>query len=442
MIIGLIATAGLLTALLGRWMFGSWLNHVVLYGLSWGASLALFHAGLIRYYPLESETWLIIAAGWLSFLFGSATIVAARYGRAGGRQSDQQDLLQVPGIEPRVFRALLWIINGVLVIEAVRHALVISTLIGGLNNFNRVANVLYSLRVKQEIPGMIPYLSSTSLAACLLAGAYASRSGRLQVVSILPLVVTIADSVLNMSRGTMIIGGILFAVGYAFGKPRGEVRATPGRGSTFRRVAAVALALTLFIVGIEFVRSSRGINESYRVATTTLSRLEGRSFVTPSVFFYATGSHGVLNQYLKSRDERMGFGGYSLAPFWRIMAKLGFPTFVEQAQPFYYTPLPANNGTYLRELDADYGTAGIVAGPYLLGALASMFWLRVKRSQKLTDIMVLGHVYVVVGMSVFLLATQWGYWLVSLLFGLAAAFAIDRSYSGAQRSRGFHRIPL
>jgi hypothetical protein len=40
--------------------------------------------------------------------------------------------------------------------------------------------------------------------------------------------------------------------------------------------------------------------------------------------------------------------------------------------------------------------------------------------------MILGHIYVVVVMSLFLIATQWGYWLASLLFGLAAAAIIDR----------------
>jgi hypothetical protein len=154
------------------------------------------------------------------------------------------------------------------------------------------------------------------------------------------------------------------------------------------------------------------------------------------VFFYFTGSHGVLNQYLKSRDERMLVGGYSLAPFWRLIAKLGFPTDVKQYQPFYFTPLPANNGTYLRELDADYGLAGVIAGPYLLGAIASGFWFRARRSQKLQDIMIVGHIFVVVGMSVFLIATQWGYWLASLLIGLAIALVIDHSNARKHHAGG------
>lgn len=425
MTIGLILFAGVLTILMGRWMFGTWFNHVGLYGSIWSATLALFHVGLIHYYPLEAETWLVIIAGWLAFLLGSASMLAVHY--ALPEPASRGEFIQRPPSHHglRGFAVVLWILNAVITAEAIHHLQVISNLIGGLANFNRVANVLYFLRVKQEIPGMIPYLGSAGFAACLLAGVYTSRKGRVQLVSLIPLVVTIVESVLNMSRGTMIIGGVLFACGYTLSKEKGTANVRHTRAHMMRRIITITLSLTLFVVGIEFVRSSRGINEHYNSEGTDLAKLRGGSFITPSVVFYASSSYGVLNQYLKRRDEDVVVGAYSLAPFWRLLAKFGFPTYVPQVQPFYLTPISANNGTYLRELDADFGTAGIVVGPYLMGFLASAFWVRSRRTQKLVDMMILGHIYVIVAMSLWLMATQWGYWLASLLFGLGLGYVID-----------------
>ena len=436
MTIGLTSLAGLLTVLLGRWMFGKWFNHLSLYGVCWGFSLALFHVGLIYYYPLEAETWLVIGAGWLAFVLGSATIVAARFSL--GRTDLPGTFTPGAGTDDasRTLGVVLWIFNVVIVIEAIHHASVISRLIGGITNFSRVANILYNLRVKQEIPGMIPYLSSAGLTACLLAGVYASRTGRLQMIWLVPPLVTTVDSVLNMSRGTMIIGGVLFASGYVSNRKKGALMNLAPGATKIRRFIAIALALALFIAGIDFVRSTRGIVESYGTATNALGKMQGDMLITGSVVFYATGSYGVLNQYLKKGDEQGIVGGYSFAPFWRLIAKLGFPTYVEQTQPFYMTPRPSNNGTYLRELHADYGLMGVVAGPFLLGALASAYWFRAVRSQRVMDIMILGHIYVVVAMSIFLIATQWGYWLASLLFGVGAALVIDHVRSGDSHARG------
>jgi oligosaccharide repeat unit polymerase len=436
MTIGLTLSAGILTVMIGRWMFGTWFNHVALYGAAWSGTLALFHDGLIEYYPLETETWLVIGAGWVAFVLGSAFIVAVRFSLGSPAPSGVSVPDGQPADAPRVLRAVLWVFNVVIALEAARHAYIIAQLIGGITNFNRVANILYMLRVKQEIPGMIPYLSSAGLTACVLAGVYASRTGRFQIIWLLPLLVTIADSVLNMSRGTMIIGGVLFASGYAMNRKKDVVAGRRPEQSQLRRFVAIALAVTLFVVGIDFVRSSRGIVESYGTATSAISRLEGDKFITGSVVFYATGSYGVLNQYLKKDSEQVIVGAYSLAPFWRLIAKMGFQTKVDQVQPFYLTPRPSNNGTYLRELHADFGLAGVVAGPFLLGALSSAYWFRSRQKQKLADTMILGHLYVVVAMSLFLIATQWGYWLASLLFGLLAALVIDHFDSGTVHARG------
>jgi oligosaccharide repeat unit polymerase len=232
-----------------------------------------------------------------------------------------------------------------------------------------------------------------------------------------------------MSRGDLIFGGILFACGYIISEKKKTTLLEKVGTYRLRRVITAILALILFVVGLEFVRSNRGIVEGYGTTATKLTKLKDVSFITPSVLFYVSGHYGVLNQYFKTQNEKVVVGAYSLAPFWRLISKLGFPVNIKPFQPFYNTPFQGNNGTYLRELHADYGLAGIVAGPYFLGAIASWFWFRARQSQKILDLMILGHILFVVAMSIFLFATQWGSWLVSLLFGMTVAYWIDHFHA-------------
>jgi oligosaccharide repeat unit polymerase len=424
MTITLIVLAGVLTILLGRWLFGMWFNHLGLYGAAWSFSLALFHVGLIRYYPLETETWMIIVAGWLAFVAGSVSVVMARFSTGGDRNSNPKS---GPSHEPglQVVRIALWVLIIVHVLDTIHLVLLVSNLIGGLNNFFVVANILYNIRIKGGIPGAIPYVSSFGLVGCILAGSYTSRVGKLKMVGFLPLLSVTVHSMLSMDRGTMIIAAIMFMSGYAISSKKGVTSHPITVGTKIRRATVLIFAIVLFAAGIEFVRSHRGIVESYSAATSTLGRLRGGSVVTPSVFFYFTGGLGVLNQYYKKETEQVVVGSYSFAPFWRLVAKLGFPSYSQTSQPFYRTPIIGNTGTYLRELHADFGPVGVVFGPFLLGVITSIVWFRARSTQRFVDIVILGHLYVVVGMSLFFLVIQLGSWLASILFGSVVAYIID-----------------
>ena len=289
-----------------------------------------------------------------------------------------------------------------------------------------------SFALSGGIPGAIPYLSSSALAGCLLGGIYMAKVGKARLVALIPFVVVVGDSMLSMDRGTMITAAVLFVCGYALGNRGGSRFSLQLPGARIRRIASIAVGMLLLTSSLEFVRSHRGIVESSYSAGSALSRMKGAAFITPSVYFYFTGHFGVLNQYLKKDAEQNIVGRYTLAPIWRTIAKLGFDTKVGPNQPFYATPFFGNNGTYLREFRADYGLAGVVLGPLVLGTIVSGLWFRAVKTGKLVDMMILGHMLVFVVMSIFQVATQQGSWLASLLFGLLLSHLIDRNSSSQQ----------
>lgn len=424
MTITLVLLSGTLTVLLGRWLFGKWFNHVGLYGSIWSCTLVLFEADLVHFYPLVLETWLFIIAGWIGFVLGSASVVCARF--ALGVSSEDNEKAGGPERSLRTFTIMLWVLNAIVIFDMIYLIRVISGLIGGMDNFLGAAILLYALRTSGGIPGAIPYLSASALAGCLLGGIYIARRGRARLVAIIPFIVIVIDSMLSLDRGTIITASVLFASGYLLEKKRdSHLRSTLPR-TRIRRFVAIVAGILLIVTGLEFVRSNRGIDEKYFAGGSTLSRMQEGSFVTPSIFFYVTGQFGVLNQYLKKDVEQNIIGRYTLAPFWRTIAKLGFETDVETHQPFYRTPIVSNNGTYLREFHADYGLPGIALGPFVLGAMVSGLWFRAQRTGRLMDKMLLGHMLVFVVMSIFQVVAQQGSWLASLLSGLLLSYLIDR----------------
>jgi hypothetical protein len=432
MTITLILLCGILTVLLGRWMFGKWFNHVGLYGFTWSVSLGLFHTGLINYYSLEFETWLLIGAGWLSFTLGSATVVAARFSFGWRKRlslAGASDHISVGDDDHNILYKILVVMNAIIVVDAIHEVHIAATLAGSLTNILALGNLLYKLRTSEGLPGLIPYLSSLGFIACLCAGVYTSRIRELKVVAIIPLLVVLVVSIVNMNRVNILIAGILFISGMFLNRTRAarEVRSN----SRMKSLIAIVFVAMLFLSGAELIRSNRQMVESFAGATATLRKLDtkGTGFVTPSVLMYATVHHGVFNQYLRHGGEHPIWGNYTFAPFWRTLAKIGFDTKVNYYQPTYRTPIVANTGSYLREFHADFGIAGSILGPFAMGFFASLFWFHSIRGNKLFGVVLMSHMMVVVGLSVIALATQLGSWLASFIFGVLVSWFHDKKTS-------------
>ncbi len=77
MLIFLIFFVGTLTILLSHHLFGKWFNHLAIYAFSWMTMLYLYELRLISFVTLSTQTWLVISAAFLSFLFGTITILSS-----------------------------------------------------------------------------------------------------------------------------------------------------------------------------------------------------------------------------------------------------------------------------------------------------------------------------------------------------------------------------
>jgi len=429
----LILAGGASTVVIGRWMFGKWFNHVSLYGGIWSASLALFELKLINYYPLEPETWIVIIGAWLAFVFGSLMVVLARFALGSPLAAPLTGLsMETTGLEQRSMRTILWVLNVVSLFAALQHWYIVVKKFGSVENVVVFGNLVYSLRVAGEFPGMLPYFDSLALSASFLAGVYTASRKKIELVAMLPLAIIVILEIANMARSKIVMAAVLFIAGLFLNPRRSAPRVSRSPSWGFRGATGIIVSIALLIAGLEFIRGTRGSIESIPAATRSLEKLRGSSFITPSIYMYVTIPHGVLNQYLKQDIEHTSIGSNMLAPVYRLLSKLGFDTPVRTYQKFYNTPAAANTGSYLRELHADFGLAGVLVLPFAFGAAVTAIWYRTRMKGSYTRVVILGHMYLIVAMSLFVIATRGGDLLVSFVGSIIAARVLDNKQSRDQ----------
>jgi len=406
-IIGIIASV-----IVGRIAFGRWFNHVGLYGIIWGFTLLVFESGLIYYYPFENETRFYIACSWFVFIVGSLTSVLVRWwfpSKEFVKQEYDVDLL-----DKAVTKTLI-LLNLVGLFVTVHTWIICINRYGGILNVIILGNIVRDDFIHNRIPGMIYYFPALIQTGNLYVGISFAINRKLSCHIILSILLNLLYSIVTMSRSSLLMGALLVFSGYMI---TSLYFASKRKIGMIKKIV-VTLILVLSIVGVEeIVRSNRGLYEIGYSNTSRIKRISKNIEIPPTIIFYLSAHLGVFNQYLKENVEHGLPAQFTLSTMWRLLDKFGMETPVPYTQRFYRIPDAANTGTYLREVHSDFGIFGITLVPYLLGMVCSFYLMRAKERGKLIDVIILSHLYVVIGMSFILWMISQGIWILSLLGGL------------------------
>lgn len=412
---------------LGRALLSRWFNHLALYSLIWGVGMAAFSLRLINYKPMSVEVWLLIIYGWAAFAAGACFVPLASTALGlPAEASPSAPAAHAVKRERRLLVVAIVLLSAIGLAGALQHWSVLISSFGSVAMVIVRGNLIYRMRVSDELPGMIPYVDSFALAGVFLAGVYSARAGRIKPIALLPLIVIIIGDIALVGRAKMLNGIVLFLSAYFLGRLEGGSPKTRLPVARWKRVVGLVLVLAVFLAAAEFVRGFRGTFERFYGASRRLTRLERNFLITPSLYMYVSSHPAVLNAYWKAGGEDPYPGSNTFAPVFRILARLGIAEDVPDYQKFYPIPFPSNTATYLRELHADFGLAGVLFGPYLLGVLCTALWFKVKRDPKVTTLAWLAHLYVVVAFSYLYQATRAGYWVLSLGLSLFVGAIIDQ----------------
>src|SRR5437588_663736 len=369
---------------LARWLCGYWLNHLSLYTATWTLSLGAYELQLIRYNSIGPGAWLYFFMAWIAIYVGTAVAMVLGNRLPKPPSADSLRRLRMVILLFSVAGFVSCIVLARQIMREVDPNLLVAMTVG--------APKIYAAAFQEtgEFVGLA-YLGFLPYAASALAGAYAARKGRIDWVSILPLLVATVTGILSVSRFGMLLAVTLFLMSLYLTPKNVRFSVT--------RVQKTVLVL-ICIAGFGFVTLTRtDLSGSVQNQSATLNRISDWMPLAPSFYFYVSATPVGLSEYLRdsSREANLPWGRYTFASLYRFFSKLGLATYVPFHQQFYSVPEAINTGTYLREVHSDFGTVGVFFFPFLLGMVAQ--WLSAFR-KNLVRIMFLAHLYVVVLFSV------------------------------------------
>lgn len=407
----LVWTATMLA--LARWICGRWFNHLSLYTVIWSTSIFAYDLRLIEYHHVVFEAWIYVFVAWVAIYLGT---MAAKLGLTA-LPREQRGAAPFPNLNMNYLRWAILLFGAAGLASSVVLAFNTLRTLGAQDLLTALTSYgaqIYELRFNGEVSGLM-YVVFLPYAGCVLSGIYCARLGRITLVALLPVFAMLADGFISMQRLGIFVGVLLFSFSYSL-TPKSTKLYIP-------QWQKAAIACTI-LLGFFLVTISRAATQVMESGSATLADAGDSVPGLSSLYFYASAPIPTFSEYLKHPEEegKALWGRYMFASIYRFGSKLGFDTYVPYYAPFYYTPIPDNAATYLREIHWDFGGSAIFIFPFGLGFLIA--YLEIQKPTAWS--VVLGSfLYVVVFFSCHFNFMGGGGWYFPLPIALLVAYIVS-----------------
>ena len=393
----------------GKAWFRRWFNPLSIYSAIWGFCLCNYELRLIQYEPISSLAWFYIFLAWASLFLGAGCAFLLLGLRSRGKQA-------IVAINMDRLRVAIVVLTCIGAVELISQLLAIKGQFG--NPFSALvtdAGEIYAARTENELSA-VSYVGAFSLAACAMAGIYTARRGRLTLVGTAPLITISLQLIAVMGRTGLGMGAVLFLATLLY--------TPPGQKFTilkWQRVLGTAIGM-LLVGSFTLVSSVRRLNVSFPGITPAMEDISTYVPFFPSIYSNFSATPVAFSLYLSSpSDLKEGhWGTYTFAPVLRLLSHMGFETKVPAHEENYYTPVPINTSTYLKNLYSDFGPSGVVLFPLGLGFLIAMFTIQISRVANPVSLVLLANLYM---LAVFAFSFDFmllGAWYISTVCSVAA----------------------
>lgn len=418
MVLLIIAVVSIFGTILGRFLFKKWVNHLTFYCIVWGVLIFLYELKLLPYHDLNSLSWFFIISAFLSFLFGILTIISAKNlnikdPNLAKKSNVSFDIFIDDG---RTLRYVIFIFSVICLYAAIQHWMVLIKMFGSITGVFVNARRVYHLSTHGGVPGVVPYISVLGFVAIFFSGIYTAYKRRFSLLTFFPFIGIILKDLATVGRAAMLLAFMEFLFSFfLFKYILNDDVSKRFKFSKKNLIIAFSILIIFFIVSASFVRITRGSTENYSGISRELKQMEGNMIISPSLYLYLSSTIGVLSQYLKSEGEKTSFGENTFIVLYNVLAKLGVQEKPSEFQKGYFIPMWTNTGTYIRELHADFGIAGVFLGPYLIGLLITWLWFKFYEEKGLIVFALLVYFNLIIGFSFLVMVTRLFYWFISLL---------------------------
>jgi len=421
---------GVFSIFFSKLLLKQWFNHLSIYTVIWMTMIILFELKLMAYFDLRVETWVIIIFAFVALWLGSLTVILAKE-----TQINESDKISHFDFKSMLFFAD----NG----KTLKKVILIFTLIGSLSTFYQwwvlikefgsitavliQAAIIYQMRVQGEISTGIPYLFALVHIALVLSGIYSAYRGKFNIIILFPFIILILKSVADVARAGMLLGLLEYFIPFFICKQFFDSVYSVERNRNRKKVViSIIFLIALILTGAAIVKTFRAPMEKFTASSSSLRKLESGLIISPTLYLYTSSHIGILNSYLIKQDENNHFGEVTFFPFYRFISKLGVIKEPSYYQRGYFIPMWTNTGTYLRDLHSDFGYAGVIIIPFLIGLLSTLFWLKYYSSGNMRFLVILIYLYIIVAFSFLGFATRFGNWLIGLVLLLIITPIIEK----------------
>jgi len=414
--IALLAFVTCIAAYIGRVWFKRWFNPLSIYSALWGLSLCSYELKLIQYYPISRQAWLYIATGWICLYSGGLTALLLVRPTKPAKTiptATNLDLIKTTII-------IISVVGGVAV---ARQMQILTREFGGvITAVLSSGNDIYRGKLEGDL-SFFPYVGACLYAGCTLSGVYTAIRGKLTGLALLPVLLLALNNALSMIRAGVIMAAFLFLAGF-LQSPRDR----PFKIKKWQAILGVGVAVAVLLAGFILVSATRGLGGDFPGTTPAMESIAEYIPFLPSVYSNLSAPPVALSLYLSTPEGQntSPWGEYTFAPVLRVLSRTGLVSERPRYEEDYYTPVPTNTSTYLKNLDSDFGFPGVILFPYALGFVMTLLTSGVAQTFRVTYIVVLANLYLIIMGSFAVNLMVLGDWYISLIVGITVGIVIDR----------------
>lgn len=399
---------------LGKTIFHRFFNPISVYVIIWGGLIFFYELRLINYVELTSQTWFVIIGSYFCFLFG--ILLGYFYLGQVEYTSNNQNSYLLGFLEKSektlISLSLFFTVVGLL--GAIQHWMVL------LVKFNTIPEVLvnlskvYKMRTSGEMEGVFPYISVATYLAIFFVAILTAYKGKYSVLATLPFLTTVIKGIAMVGRQSILYGFLEFVTIYIICRFYFKGIVEKAKKRSYSSIILNTTFIVLLVFSVLLIRDFRGTDETFSGETRQLQSMKGSSIITPSIYLYLSGHLGVLNQYYVKQVEENRFGENTFQLVYNILSKFNVtePSIIYQRA--YYVPEWVNTGTYLRELDADFGTLGVFLVPFIIGFFVFYNWLEFFKHGRPHHLVFLVHLFLIIWFSFLMMITRGANWFISI----------------------------
>lgn len=336
------------------------------YYAAWSASLALYGAGWIAYTPVRSSTWWLIALSLAAFGVGWSIPYLAWDARGVHNAAEL-----CRGIsEERLFQAIRFcFLLGAIGLAVFLYS--VHSTLGLVTYMEAPHEIRQAMAAGGAVSEGIKPFNWLNVSNVVLASLYLFALGGRRRFVWFVLVFSVAAVLLMEDRTRFFYATLWAGFLLCYSMKLQVKKIAVGLGIVAVLLLAQFLAVAAWLGKV--AENSPVLVESAHASSATLALLPP--------YMYATDSIPALQAYLDTAP-RSTHGAMTFYPVFKLL-KLVDPTLEPPAivAEFVSVPFEANTFTWLHQFYTDFGVAGVLIGPLLVGLLAAALYFHMLRTR-------------------------------------------------------------